>query len=281
MASVCIYFIGIGMGYTKTQFGEKRWHVLFPFNECHSLKLNYAASNGKEGFLGHLAKRNTKIEIKVSDAESRTGKSANFTNHVLNLSVAHSGIKIIKDVWKNSGVLLTIENAVFGVYDKYLQEFPNIRDLDVYLVSGNEAKKQGLLAHTVSAHIDLGDDGEFKIEVNDEEIFSSEDDDTDVNYTLVFDNDCREYVEDKILKGDSPGDMAMFYKLFSETSGSTRRFELEGRRRTGPIPTVPAPDDYCQTPKFIDTIIITGPQPDLEHKKPCMFIQANEADDLP
>src|ERR1041384_6121142 len=155
MASVCIYFGGLGMAYKKPKGNEDRWHVLFPFDDCHSVKFSYEPQGGPSVFYGHLANQGAQIEIRGNNVKSRTGSTPNFNKYVFDMTAPETHSKVqLNENWDKKGVLLTMENAVFSVFN-YLQSYPEANGYDIFLLEGNNTKGVPEIgrAHVVCAHI--------------------------------------------------------------------------------------------------------------------------------
>lgn len=304
MASMCIYFIGIGITYKKTKDGEERWHILFPFNDCHSVKLYCLLEDKDEdsGFYGHLAKRGAQVKINVSNAESVTGSTSNFDKYVFDMTSAHTHGRVKpNDDWAEKGVLLKIENAQFSVFN-YLQSYDEVKDYDVVLIEGADDSggvNQGLLAHMVSAHIELGEKGSVDVKVDGKKIISSE---AGQSCILLFDNDCEEIgsdgntrqkkVSQNTVFSDVDTDMKMFYGLISDADQQTKQFRIKGKKKPGGIsqPSMIIPKDVSlcnfNVPgqgvlKGVFTYYPRTGTPRLDVEKPCMFAQVTKPGDLP
>ena len=65
---------GVALCYRKDDLCK----VVFPFNECHQIKLSYQKENGEEFEIGPLAKENRAIKIVSDAAASAAGEDASF-----------------------------------------------------------------------------------------------------------------------------------------------------------------------------------------------------------
>ncbi|HEY0428336.1 MAG TPA: hypothetical protein VGC76_11180 [Pyrinomonadaceae bacterium] len=254
---VYVLIKGVAICYKK----DNLWKILFPFDDCHSVKLSYKTGT-REVFLGHFGQAKGKIEIITNQAAFPPQSSGEFDHEVVNLTdagVTHQSI-VPKSGWDSKGILLTIQNANFDVKNR-LEDFPEaIAGLDIFLTDRNVDKKFGEnehIAHSVEAKIQLSENEFVKVNIGRTELFTTEPGNT---YNLIFDNDC-----DKPLKAPKRNDMEMFYELIEEPNDRSRKFVVEGRPKHG----TPTPKSNRNEP------------PDLLQGKPCLVVKASKGDQLP
>jgi hypothetical protein len=215
MAKVNIIIRGVALCYQKSGV----WKVMFPFDQCHQVKLIQQTSDETQVPLGTLADANNTIEIQTQGATSSTGTDSSF-NQIFDLtgSNAHSsGVKPIIS-WQTGGVLLTIPNAVFHLHGAYQVDF---------ILSGNGSEiNVGKIGHSSIAKIDLAQTGSISVISGGSEVFSHN---GDTPCTLIFDNDCPPVHTDTGL-----GDFNMFYDIIEDSANSSRTFELNP---SSPLPS--------------------------------------------
>lgn len=263
------------MGYKKNlSEGKDVWTLLFPFDECHSLKFKYSL-DGKDrpfGFVAHLARPEAVVTVSTDLATSSAGSDTDFDEHVLDLTSpkdwgTHAELKMVSG-WKEKGALMTIENATFHVLDY----FENENNKAPFLKGSNKTEIEiDKLAHHVYAEIDLGPTGILTIDAGGGKPLYESTPGTDA--LLWFDNDCE--VDETITS-----DLDMLYSLAEDTDDSTKKFQVIGKPSLQPSPPnnengadPVAPDD--------STIEVspTGKLPNLD--KPCMFVKVGEPANLP
>jgi|GEM_PF-5716328 len=257
--TVDIIIKGVALCYVKGKPADANeiWKVLFPFDECHSVKFSYRIDDGVLVKVGHLARANCKVDINLSTPRTPTAeKTANF-NSVLDLTKktnprkTHDKIKR-KDDWSQKAVLLSISNAKMSVFD-YMQDY---LDEDIYLrekkngASGRKELISEPLAHWLKARIVLSETETFNVICDGTNLITPPAaTGDDVLYTLIFDNDCLDVRENK-------NDMDMFYKIIEEPTKTNRKFHITGEsERSSGLRVIP---------------------PNLEDRKPCMAVTASD-----
>jgi hypothetical protein len=254
---------GIAICYKKTiADGRTVWRVLFPFNDCHSVKLS-CDMGGETIFLGHLGSSKSKIEIVTGSTTSSTGSTTDF-KEVLDLTsdgsdpahplVTHASLQK-KSGWDERGVALTIPNMYFDVRNS-LRDFAEIGNSEIYLEDTEGGIEQPIedIAHSVRGTIDLSGGETASIIIDGRTIFTSQ---PEVSCVLVFDNDCKEE------HPDHPNDMVMIYQLVEEPGNEDRMFLVKGRAKADG-----------------DKNLMSEP-PNLLGGKPCLVVKVSKSDDLP
>lgn len=237
MATINIIIKGIAICYQKEIEGKKLWRVLFPFNDCHSVKFSYDKGSG-EVFVGHLGKAKSRVEI-VPEAENRdAGATEKFQKTVLDLTADTASIKThskisLKDKWDKRGILLTIPSVVFDVR-KTLLDFCETRDLDIFIHNPADDSVQILytcgnssaqidIAHSIKGEISLEAGITLSVKTDDNIVFTVK---PDTDYTLIFDNDCKEVTT--LPDGSYKNDMEMIYELLEEPEHTDHKFLVKG-----------------------------------------------------
>lgn len=272
MAKIAIIITGIALSYQK----DDRWKILFPFNDCHDIKFSYSSGNEDYDF-GPLAKTDRQIEIRTTGPVTSTHSVGTYYDDFIDFTADYShkdGLEILPD-WNQSGISLTIQNALFRLYEFtntkcVLREVSGIVDPIVF---GPE-----IVGYSAMAHIEIGEGGAVEVVQIDDgvetliESFSSD-------ALLIFDNNC-----DEISRNS---DTEMLYQLVKGKDTDTQEFS-----------SVRDPDDLpIALPQFLSV------KPEGQSKKdiflaeifntensavasgddsvPCHKFRASQSDDLP
>jgi hypothetical protein len=267
--TVEIILKGVGICYEK----KDTWKILFPFNECHSVKFSCRKNDEKLTKIGHLAMANCRIDVNVSpERQNREAKrSPNFEKYVLDLThteekkqaqdssgkvPTHGKVRVKKDKdkkekWREKAVLLSLQNAEMSVLD-YIEDYT---DEDILLHEVDTPNRKPIeysLAHWLRAKIDLQPNEELTVKRNNSELLKiTSTADKDIVYTLTFDNDCVEVRENQ-------NDMDMYYQIVEDAKNPKRRFRLVSASVNDEAPRVIPPG--------------------VRGDKPCMFVYVSDPD---
>lgn len=273
MSIVRILITGVGMGYKKSlPKGGEVWTLLFPFNECHSLKFRVSRDGvgPPYDFVAHLAQPGAEVAVSTNLALISPQSDSDFDKYVLDLTSpaawgTHVKLRRVSN-WENRGVRMTIENAKFHVQD-YVAD---INNLDPCLKGPSTERRITTLAHRVYAQIDLGSTGVLKINAKDGSVlFESV---PGKNALLWFDNDCKD-------REPISNDMDLLYYLVEDADGSGRQFQVIGK---APVPgSSPSESVQFAFRRSKDAFPDTGDTPDLGVGKPCMFVTVGDPENLP
>lgn len=110
MAKFTIIIKGISLIYQKNGL----WKAIFPFGGCHYV--NFSVKDLIPNI--RLAVPNTQIRITSRNASSDTDAGSSFNQFLdlTNASYSHEKI-MVKNNWPEHSALMSIENAVFSVYE--------------------------------------------------------------------------------------------------------------------------------------------------------------------
>lgn len=258
MSTINIIIKGIAICYQKVIDGKNVWRILFPFNECHTVKFSYNKGAG-EVFVGHLGKAKSRVEVALQPEAGPASSTQEFDEKVLDLTSGdasletHSSIAS-KEKWEERGILLTIPSAVFDVR-KTLLDFSINQGLNIFLYNSKNGAIQILhnsngsgqtrdIAHSITGRIVLEKKGALSVKTDTNTVFTAE---PDTDYTLTFDNDCNE-----LPKGRFKNDMEMIYELLEEPEQADRKFLVKAEGGT-------------------------AEPPDLLKGKPCLVVKISDA----
>ncbi len=215
MSKFTIITKGIAASYIK----DDVWKLLFPFNECHQVRLQLgsteAANNTDTGNDGGipLGQKGVNIEITVSDPQSKTAEGANYQDFMdLTCKGAHEALTTKSQLADMNAVLMTIPYAEFSVLD-YLDRGYRFVDQDGEALSssyqkiGNSGKAE-IVGGELTIRVTGLAGGSFSV------VFSED-------ATIVFDNDCYEQTLSK------KGDLEMLYDILSDAGQNSIKFTLE------------------------------------------------------
>jgi hypothetical protein len=197
---------------------DDAWKVLFPFNDCHTLRLRVGADLGlynekidsNAGIpLGNAGNR---IEISVSEPLTRTAQGEDYDRFLdLTGPGVHEGLTTRSNLIDLDAVLMSIDGAQFSPYD--------YADAGYRLVNRDGSRAS-------SAFQKVGDSGKAVLlgteltirvtgpETNFSMIFSED-------TTVVFDNNCVDGSESAF------GDIDMLYDVICDSTAISTRFMLE------------------------------------------------------
>lgn len=265
---VKIIIKGVAICYKKNNL----WKVLFPFDDCHTVKLNYE-HGAEKGFLGNFGRTKCKIEVTTNQTLVPPSSSGQFDEEILNLTsdssnntgktfpyITHQAVKA-KEGWNTRGVLLTMQNTNLDVNDSLKEDFSDsLQGYDIYLTDKNTDKRidfnqAGIeIAHSIEGKIGLDGENIITVKVDNTEIFTTVPGGT---YIFTFNNDC----EGKP-KPPKTNDMEMFYEVIEDANPqANRKFVIEGRPN-GQVVNRSIP------PNFADG-------------KPCLAVEVTKVEGLP
>lgn len=250
MANVTIFIKGIAMFYHK---GDGLWKVLFPFDECHTVKL-ITPNNGNGDSLGIGA--GATVRIKTINPTSKFDIDPNFDTFLdLTSENAHKeGVKL-KTNNANPFVLLTIENAKVSVGESTRCRFQ--------LQEGNT----GLTPFTHIAYSAKATIESEKIEI---EVGGSVVDDFDQTVIIVFDNLC------PTENPNNPvSDLILLYDVIEDSSGNGNEFTID--RHPEEKPGAALITDPILSAMGINDNNVLPFAPGL----PCNVVKAGKSNDLP
>lgn len=265
-ATVDIIMKGVGLCYRKKDV----WKVLFPFNDCHTVKFSHRKDDEKLEKEGSLKEKCRKIDINISPARQQqtATHTTNFIDRVLDLThtpqqnqvqgkpakvKTHGKVKV-RGGWNETSVRLSIQNAEMSVLD-YIQDYT---DEDIVLVEDNggksaqnsEQKIDHPLVHWLKARVTLNQNERLKITRDGSDFLEiSNPDNSSPQYTLIFDNDC-------VAVDHKQNDSDMFYLVIKDSDGSKRQFRITTPDQSGK-----------------QTFVIP---PNLRESKPCMLAYASD-----
>jgi hypothetical protein len=197
-----IFIKGIGMIYSE----ENEWKILFPFDDCHTVK--YKTSESEDAV--SLAAPGRTVRIRAAQPTSVFKVGARFDDFLdITSSVAHKDGIRLKAAGELPTVLLTIENAEFSVASHTFCRYQMLSSTQV-LTHPRE------IAYSGKAEIDAGeitvetDDGEFQQTFNNDVI-------------ILFDNICLNPGD-----GTEPvSDMKLLYDVIEDASEPGKQFTID------------------------------------------------------
>lgn len=262
MTKIAIIITGIALSYQK----ENLWKVLFPFNECHKIKYRYFTDGQWSHPSVPLASPNRRIEIRPT-LPTTAHSIGNYYNDFIDFtgSYAHNGGLDLLD-WYNHGILLTIPNASFGIF-----EFINTKCVLEETTSSPNPTVFGpeIAGYSAIAHIETSPQGYVdlvQIDGGEELVLQNFSADT----YLWFDNNCDQ---------DTPtSDTFMLYNLVKGKGADSRRFSSE-RDPADHLSPYPFPGSKSNFFDFFNT----NPENSsvASDGVPCHKFRASQSDDLP
>ena len=246
MAKFTIVIKGIAIVYHRD---DDVWKVILPFAGCHRVLFSYDNQRPRS-----FAQGGVTIEFKADDPVSEFAEGNDYDTFLdLTFARAHSkGIRRRGD-WHDKGVLMTIPNASFSVFEsnnsRYRLVDPNntvVHDFDrmdmgYYGVAEIDARE---LTMTVTGYEEPW-------------IFAQ---DTE----LLFDNECH---GDEVMT-DQFGDIKLVYNILQDRNSPGSRFDT--RRHQSDLPEPGKAQGRNGNPK-----------PDLEDGLPCHMVVVGSPGDLP
>ncbi|HEV7646434.1 MAG TPA: hypothetical protein VGO50_21045 [Pyrinomonadaceae bacterium] len=216
MSKFTIITRGIAASYRK----DDNWKLLFPFNECHQVRLqlggviaaNNSDNNGNDGGIP-LGQRGVKIEISVTDPQTKTCEGDNYCDFVdLTAEGVHGAMSARFPMDEMNAVLMSIGNAKFSALDHLSRRYRLVDQSCSEAVTpfqdiGNSGKAE-IEGGELTIRVTGLSDGSFSM------VFSDD-------ATIVFDNDCYEQPMSK------KGDLEMLYDIISDADKDSVRFRLE------------------------------------------------------
>jgi hypothetical protein len=258
MSTITITFRGVAIGYKK---GEV-WKVLFPFNSCHTVKfLVREPDTGEETLIDNFGNAGNRIDLQAGAAVRNSSSPIHFDPNLYDLTSAKTHGSLVRaNNWSDRGVVLTLGPAEFSVVD-YLQD-PDPYGSSPWLTDGKQEWPIERLVHSVKATLVLEDGDSLNvISEGSTKLTTGADSDHD----LIFDNDCPDLVANK-------NDMHMFYQVVEDGHDPSRRFWIKGKGSALPSK---------QTAQDIDRKKPRSNPPNLAGGKPCLFVVASSAENLP
>jgi hypothetical protein len=223
MSKFTIITRGIAASYRK----DDVWKLLFPFNECHQVRLqigdvsvaNNSNNKGNDSGLP-LGQKGVKIEVSVTDPQTETCEGENY-NDFLDLTGEgmHKELAAKFPMDEMNAVLMSIGNAKFSVLD-YL-------DHRCRLVNQTNAEAVTPFQKIGNCGIAEIEGGELTIRVTGlsggpfSMVFSED-------ATIAFDNECYEN------PASQKGDLEMLYDILHDTYKDAVRFQIEVEQVTKP-----------------------------------------------
>ena len=268
--TINIIIKGIGICYLKNVQGKDVFRVLFPFNECHSVKFSYE-TGGRTVFVGHLGKAKSKIEVTATSAASNLASvTEQFRTEVFDLTAGKAELTTHPQIYPKAGldergVVLTIPSVSFDV--RHTLRYFDVNSPEkmiIYVADSDGAPDQIIndLAHSITGQILLGAGGTVSVKTDEGNIFTSR---PDSACTLIFDNDCKEVTHKP--DGSYKNDMEMLYELVEEPGHTTRKFFVSGREKN-PTPKIEAAGTFLTEP------------PQLVQGKPCLIVKVSDTDSI-
>jgi hypothetical protein len=217
MSKFTIITRGIAASYMK----DDVWKLIFPFNECHRLRLQVggAQAANNTGGVGDtsgivLGQRGVNIEIGVTDPQSSTAEGDDYHDFVdLTGEGAHDALTPRFPMDEMNAVLMTIANAEFSVLDHidrgYRLVNPNGAESSAPFQKIGNCGKACLEGGELTVRVTGLEGGSFSMVFPDDA-------------TIIFDNDCYEQPMSK------KGDLEMIYDILCDADRETTRFVLEG-----------------------------------------------------
>jgi hypothetical protein len=260
MAKIAIIITGIALSYQKNNL----WKVLFPFNECHNIKFRYFTEDQWSHPPVPLASPNRRIEIRPN-MPTTAHSIGNYYNDFIDFTgnYAHSGGLDLLN-WYDHGILLTIPNASFGVF-----EFTNTKCVLEENTSSPNLPVFGpaIVGYSAIAHIATSPQGYVdlvQINGNEETVLQRFNTDT----YLWFDNNCDQDTPDS--------DTYMLYSLVTGKGGDSNRFssERDPADHPSPYPFPGSEINFTSVRNTENSSVATD-------GVPCHKLRASKSDDLP
>jgi len=231
------------------------WKVLFPIDDCHTVKFKSSGTNDGEV---SLAKHGLATIKTAGKTGSKFEIGDNYTDFFdLTAGYSHkNGIKM-RAGWQDKAVLLTIENAKFSVKERTHSRFQLKK-------AGKVVKDLNHIGYSGKAEIE-GE--EIIVEVEGLDGFPKS---FTEDCTLTFDNDC------PAGNHRDTTDLVMLYEIIEDKIDAAERFTIE-RDPRDKAPKPAAGHSVKSKPTSINDTNVPAREPGL----PCHKVQVSQPDELP